>query len=251
MQEVIYSISIVSHNQISYVNNLINDLNSIIDNRSEVIITINDPLGEKFELSTNALNFKLKVIQNKNKKGFGANHNHAFQISKGNFFIVLNPDIRINKFDFEKFISSFSSKKVAALAPIVLDEFGNISDSARKFPTPFSLIKRFIFKSRKKNDYPSPSGLTTVDWVAGMFIAFRASQFKEIDGFDDQNFFMYLEDVDICKRLSLLGLKACINPKFEITHYAQRDSHRNFRNFIWHIESAIKFFKKHPDQIKF
>ena len=64
-----------------------------------------------------------------------------------------------------------------------------------------------------------------------------------MNGFDNR-FFMYMEDVDICRRIDQLGKKKLFYPKVEIIHTHRKDSSKSIKLFIIHISSIIKYFMK-------
>lgn len=235
--EPLVSLSIVSHGQASLIRFLLADLEQLAQQDFEVILTINLPEDES---PYQNLSFPLQIIRNSTQKGFGANHNTAFTKSKGKFFAIVNPDIRITAINFQKLISPFKNSRTAAVAPIILSGDGKIEDSARRFPTLFRLAKRVLLQQRDP-DYKLSTTPFSVDWLAGMFILFRPEAYRKINGFDDRRFFMYLEDADICRRLHKKGWQVMLNPNEKVTHMAQRASHRNLKHLRWHTVSAIRY----------
>lgn len=229
--------SIVSHGQINLIKNLLDDLEVIYANNFDVVLTINIP-ERKF--IPDAYSFPISVIENDVPKGFGENHNCAFKKSNSNWFVVLNPDIRIKELNFDKLLAPFSDGAVAAVAPLIKSPSGTIEDSARFFPTLKILIVRFLLGARNI-DYVFSDDPIIVDWVAGMFIVFRKSSFSAVNGFDCKRYFMYLEDADICYRFKSLGLNVVFNPCVSVIHYAQRASKKNIKHLRWHINSAFRF----------
>lgn len=191
------TLSIVSHGQAALVRELLNDLAALSQRNFEVIITVNLPEDESLY---QGFVFPLHIIRNASPKGFGENHNAAFEYASTAWFAVVNPDIRIQSLDFVVLLDPFKSKSVAAVAPVVLSAEGAVEDSARRFPTFFRFARRVVFRQRK-SDYDIQSAPYQVDWVAGMFIAFRREAFQQVGGFDSRRFYMYLEDADICRRM--------------------------------------------------
>ena len=204
----------------------------------EVILTINTK--EKLTFTRSDFNFPMCFIQNKEKKGFGTNHNKAFNHAKGKFFCVLNPDVRLNANPFPALINCFESKTVGVAAPLIKDENGKIAENARKFPTPLILFKKLLHL-KKKYDYSIGLDILSPDWVGGMFMLFPHKVFKEIGGFGEK-YFLYYEDVDLCARLKFYGYKIIHYPFVSAIHKAHYDSHRNIRYLSWHIFSIIRFF---------
>lgn len=234
----VVSISIVSHAQIQLVEHLLHDLMQYCTaSPFEVILTLNVPENLPFGLDN--FSFPIKIIQNTNPQGFASNHNQAFAQATGQFFCVLNPDIRLFNNPFPALLSCLKSN-VGVAAPLVLNESGSIEDSARYFPTPFRIMCK-AFGGCKGSDYFISNGVIFPDWVAGMFMLFPSEIFKQMGGFDPR-FFLYYEDVDLCARSRLQGYEVLLCPNAQVIHQAHRSSHRNFKYFKWHLTSMLRFF---------
>jgi GT2 family glycosyltransferase len=229
--------SVVSHGQSSLVGLLLSDLARLPQEKFEVIITVNVP--ENMSIYSQSP-VPIKIIHNQTPKGFGANHNEAFRQATSGWFAVLNPDVRINSLDIDHLLEPFGDKKVATVAPVILSGDGNVEDSARKFPTFLRLLARFFIRSSRL-DYSFDSSFVSVDWVAGMFMVFRVSAYKEIGGFDERRFFMYFEDVDICRRLRRNDWDIVLNSEVSVIHLAQRASRKSFKYLRWHLVSAFRY----------
>lgn len=234
------SISIVSHHQAALVHNLLSDLESIKLENAEVILTVNVP-GEQNDLPQD-LSLPTTIVENPRPRGFGANHNAAFAISKGEFFCVLNPDIRITGDPFPALVEYLARPSVGVVAPRVLDSKGKIEDNARRFPTPFRILAKVFALGAGV----SPKSISSCpDWVAGSFMLFRRDAFSEVGGFDER-YFLYYEDVDICARLRVTGRDVALCESVEVIHDARRDSHNRLRYFFWHLRSMMRFFLTWP-----
>lgn len=231
------TLSIVSHGQASLIRSLLDDLAVLPQRNFEVFITINIPEDES---SYQGHPFPLQIIRNFAPKGFGANHNAAFYQSTSMWFAVVNPDIRIPSLDLQALLAPFQCGAVAAVAPVVLSKDGRIEDSARQFPTLMRFARRVLIRQHTA-DYKVDIVPYPVDWVAGMFVVFRRDAYQKIDGFDEQRFFMYLEDTDICRRLSKNGWRVMVNPYVQVIHIAQRASRRNLQHIYWHAVSAFRY----------
>lgn len=203
----------------------------------EVILTLN--LSEKLAFAEGEFSFPLLILRNSMPMGFGANHNQAFQSSTGDFFCVLNPDVRIDRNPFDALLDELCDSKVGVMAPLILGASGVVEDSARRFPT-FSKILRKVFSRDWKSDYALQESSVEVDWVAGMFMLFRRSVFAHFNGFNDR-YFLYYEDVDLCARMNLAGLRVVVDPTVHVTHHAQHSSHRSLKYLRWHVASLLRF----------
>ena len=216
--------------------NLLNDFNVVVfDNSNE------DRLRKVCNYYDNVLYY----FNNKNI-GFGAGHNRAFSLlqeQKNDIYLVLNPDIFFNIEVLKYFLQWFYQSKGTALAlPNILNEDGSVQHVVREVPTITSLIKR---KLGLKTDEITiqKNSICEIPWAHGCFMAFKMDVFKKLGGFDEQ-FFMYMEDVDIWLRAKQYG-KTVINTNFEIYHEHRRGSSKNIRLFYCHLVSAVKFFLKY------
>lgn len=234
------SISIVSHGQFDIVSQLLADLESCRFSIHEIILTVNIP--EAIDVSP--FENEIMVIRNDCPRGFGENHNRAFLASSGDYFLVLNPDLRIGNFDFTSFLNKLSSESVGVLTPKVVDGNGKREDHIRPFPSFAELLRRVSYRLLQDGSQAdfSPK-ISSPFWVGGMFMGFRSSVFRSIGGFD-QRYFMYLEDVDICAELLAAGYEITIDSDNRVTHDARRGSRRNIRLFLIHCASYVRYFKK-------
>jgi GT2 family glycosyltransferase len=181
--------------------------------------------------------------------GFGENHNQAFQYANGDFFLVLNPDIRLINFDITYLLSLFHNlPNAGVISPMAMNSLGLYDGNARKFPSISNLFSRYILKRTNYSDYVLNCSCHSVDWVGGMFMLFRSKKFYEINGFDT-GFYMYLEDVDICYRIKETGGEIILITNLTFVHEAQRKSFKSLTFLKYHILSFIRYFIKYPRQI--
>jgi N-acetylglucosaminyl-diphospho-decaprenol L-rhamnosyltransferase len=231
------TVSIVSHAQNALVNRLLEDVAAHCAAGLKVIITENVPDGEPLRLSQ--VSHEIEIIRNTRTKGFGANHNAAFARCRTEFFCVANPDIRLRADPFGPLSAPLSTRRAAAVAPLVLSRQGSIEDSARHYPTFASLVRK-AFTRGTKPDYAIDQGAIEVDWVAGMFVLFTTEAYGAVGGFDER-YFLYYEDVDICRRLRARGYKILYEPAVAVIHDARRASRRNPRLMRIHAASALRY----------
>ncbi|MFL0799717.1 MAG: glycosyltransferase [Agarilytica sp.] len=214
------------------------DLKQLSDVSFEIILTINVPEDMSFVSEFDDL--PINVLTNSIAKGFGQNHNQAFRAAKGDYFAVVNPDIRAENLRLSPIIETVSQDGVGACAPEVRSSTGELEDSARHFPSLLELIGKVLLK-KKRQGYTWQSEPVKVDWVGGMFIVFPRKIYSEVGGFDER-YFMYYEDVDICRRLGLRKLAVMLEPRVCVIHDAQRASWKNSQHRKWHLRSVLRYF---------
>jgi len=174
-------------------------------------------------------------IRNLSRKGFGANHNSAFEYLDPDFFLIVNPDIEFTEpFNLDVLIKEMEASKIDITSPIILDKDGSLEDYKRSDLTVKNLLKRKVLKITD----------TKFDWYAGMFLIVNGRIFRKLGGFDTR-FFMYVEDCDFCNRALQIGCKLEDVTVTFVKHDARRESRKIFsKHLFWHIQSLLKYWLK-------
>lgn len=194
-------------------------------------------------------------IPNFKNIGFGRGHNLILQKIKNHskHHLVLNPDITFNPITVVNLVQKLDRHQLASMiAPKVLYPDGRHQFSCRRFPKiPELLARRFIFleiifnKMIKKGKYKDKNLENSffADYVTGCFQLFKTDDLVKLNGFDER-YFLYMEDVDICKKIDKTGKKIIYFPKEQITHVLKQGSSKSLKLFLIHTSSAIKYFLK-------
>lgn len=201
----------------------------------QIILTLNT----KENLSLPNTN-KILIISNEIANGFGENHNNAYKLCTQPFFCVLNPDIKFNQNPFPILLESLNNANIALSAPAIISNMDIIEDSARKFPTLLDIINKFLFSYDGRWPLELNQPLNYPDWVAGMFMLFSSPIYKKLGGFDER-YFLYYEDVDICRRIRSKGYQIALCTQVKVIHNAQRTSRKNIKFMFWHLKSLFRF----------
>jgi len=202
-----------------------------------VLVTLN--AADPVDLVVPSGAMPVDIVVNKHQKGFGANHNAAFLKCRTPFFCVANPDIRLPADPFAAMLSVLGDERVGVAGPLVRNSAGDIEDSARRFPTVATLLRKVV-SNPDGPDYPTDRGAIEVDWVGGMFMLFRSEAFRALNGFDER-YFLYYEDVDLCRRMRRQGWSVIYNPLSQVIHDARRGSRRDLRLTKHHLASLIRY----------
>jgi GT2 family glycosyltransferase len=186
--------------------------------------------------------------------GSGAGHNLVIRksLTEGiRYHLVINPDI-----DFDQDVISIlinyleNNPDVAHVMPEVLNIDGSIQRLCKLLPTPLDLIfRRFLpgnFGLQRKKRFElwesEYNKIMFVPYLSGCFMLLRCEALKNI-GIFDERFFMYLEDVDLSRRLAAL-YEIQYFPGASITHAHGAASYKSWRMLYAHISSAVKYFCK-------
>jgi len=235
------TLSVVSHRHNAMVGHLLEDIERHCGGAT-VILTEN--VADSVPVPTEKLSIPVVRIVNESPKGFGANHNAAFARCHTPLFCVVNPDVRFRADPLAELSRTLEDRRIGVVGPLVRNSGGAPEDSARAFPTLGSLFLR-AFHEPRGPAYAADRGPVAVDWIAGMFMLFRREAFEAVHGFDEA-YFLYYEDVDICRRLHARGFEVVFNPRAEIIHDAQRASRGNARLAFHHLSSVIRYLTRKP-----
>jgi GT2 family glycosyltransferase len=186
--------------------------------------------------------------------GFGRAHNIALRDSMhhSKYHLVLNPDIKFERGVLEEIFRFMEANKdVGQLMPKVFYENGELQKLCHLLPTPVNLIGRRFFEnmrwSKKLNDKYELKGFhydkcVNIPNLSGCFMFLRCEALKTTGSFDER-FFMYMEDVDLTRRMHA-SYKTLFYPHVCITHGFEKESYNNSQVLRHHINSAIKYFNK-------
>jgi hypothetical protein len=235
----VLSLSIVSHGDSMPLRELLDSLVAFESlDRIQLIVTDNlcsdltDPAPQGWQ--------SVEVLRPPRPRGFAANHNAAFERAVGTYFCVLNPDVRLIEPVFNDLMAHLAVQDAEMTAPVLADSRGEIQDSFRGLPTPREILRRRL-SVRGATILPTDGRPIRPDWIAGMFMLMRSSTFSGLGGFDP-HFRMYFEDVDLCTRLRLSGGRILVDPAKRVLHDPRRRSRRPGQHFLWHTQSAVRFF---------
>ena len=239
--KLLITLSIASHGDAEKVRCLLSSLQKQESNTKKFQIILTDNLGNELpEYEPNPW-ASLRIIRNTKPQGFAYNHNRAFEMAKGQYFAVLNPDLVFDNSIFDKLISSMQLHHADLIAPQIIDTNRIIQDSTRSLPTPMELIRRRLPGYHFISPEPDDDGLIHPDWIAAMFWLMPSDTYRALQGMDER-FKLYFEDVDFCTRARLKGMKIVADTNLQVQHDAQRSSHKKLYYLFLHVQSAFRFF---------
>lgn len=238
-------ISVVSHGH----GNLIINLGTLKSLATEHSIILTDNIGEN-NLKMYCIQHGIHYILNEYRKGFGDNNNQNYKFAVSNinmtdadYFLVLNPDVVIST---ESLLLAQENMMVknAQLATINLYKSENEFDgNVRNFPVIKDFIESYLFrKNRTIIDKNEIYEQCYVDWASGSFLIFKSELYNKISGFDT-NYFMYCEDLDICRRAhSYANQKVLYINNVKALHIAAHNNRKLFsKHFLWHVKSVLRY----------
>jgi N-acetylglucosaminyl-diphospho-decaprenol L-rhamnosyltransferase len=156
--------------------------------------------------------------------GFATAANEGCRLSRGEWFLLLNPDVTTPGGFIESVISKAHAlvgcePRVGIVGFSLRNEDGTLQHSSGPLPSLFGTIAGLARpRSRRKYHRLAPSQWSPVPWVSGCCLLVRRDCFRDLRGFDE-NFFLYYEDVDLCLRASKNHWAVCYDPSLHVIHH--------------------------------
>ncbi len=256
---VVIDVIIVNYNSTNHALNAIDSINSHTHGISVNIIVVDNASVDRPE-RIKRRHPGVNLITNKRNLGYSKAINRAMKNSNGDYAVIINPDtVVLNGFFPEVTKYMNHNNEIGVVGPRILNEDGTTQGSARRFPTFFTslfgrnslITKLFPNNPFTKKEflcfYNDENRAMDVDWVSGACMVLKRAAFEKIEGFDE-NFFLYWEDTDVCKRVKNAGYRVVYYPKAKVTHLVGESSSTRPVESIFHFHhSCFKFFSKHSN----
>ncbi len=194
------------------------------------------------------------LIENDENLGFARGCNQGIRAVDAEYYLLLNSDAALMGDALDVLVSFMDTNPdVGAAGGLIITEDGKIQPSTLVYPTYFNLLfsrsslfsKLPVFRWKMEELRRVPDDVTDVQALAGGFLMLRAEALKQV-GLLDERFFIYIEDVDICRRLKKAGWRVVFNPNARILHaWGASSKKRRKKAFWWHHISMFKYFQKH------
>lgn len=245
------SISLVSYNtSLIDISRLITE-SFKISNLLKFYIIDNSPIRTEFEY----LDDRVSYIFNGKNLGYGAGHNVAIREAMkigSEFHVVINPDIYFNFQDLERMIQHMiENPLIGHLMPRINNQQGELQYMCKTLPSPVDLFLRSFAKSLISERRDQKYHLKMLDYekeieapyLSGCFMVLRVEALKEI-GLFDERFFMYPEDIDLTRRMTL-KFKTVYFPDVSVIHRHEKASFKSIKMKLIHMKNMIKYFNKY------
>lgn len=200
----------------------------------------------------------VRVVEARKNAGFGGGYAYGIAQVESRYLLINNPAKILQPEALRLMVERMErDPTLGIIAPKLMHEDGSIRSSARAFPRLFDVIaKRGSARSgqmksvrRYLQSDASPDKERETDWVIGGCMLIRTDVIKELGGFDER-FFLFFEDIDLCRRVRALGKSILYFPQAVALDRKQRYSDMP----LWklplkkagraHVASAVKYFWK-------
>lgn len=213
------SVIIVSYNSSKTIKDC---LTSVLQSLQavEVIVVDNASTDNTVDI-VKGFGSKVKLIESKENLGFSKGNNLGVKNSHGEYLIFLNPDTKlISKDTVEKLVKTLEENPgFGLIGPKLLYPDGTIRKTARNLPTVGGAIGEYILKREGVYDFYQPGGSTLieVESVVGACMVIKKRLFERVGGFDEK-YFLYFEDLQLCKDIRSAGFKVGYLPEVKVEH---------------------------------
>lgn len=207
----------------------------------------------------------IKVLRREENGGFGENNNLGMKIAKGRYVLLLNDDTKvIDKNIFREMIAWMDDHPKVGISGcgLVNPDERTFQGSGGFYPTLFRVFTWMTFL----DDIPGLDKLIKPyhplhpgspihkgenyfksghhqDWVTGAYFLMRKEALDQV-GFFDEDFFLYVEEVELSSRFREKGWEVWYLPEWRIVHYGQATS-GNEKATIFELQNLILMYKKH------
>ena len=251
------SIVIVSYNVGNYLKNCLESINKTASPLNpEIIVVDNKSTDNTLDIVKN--NFSnVKLIKNSENYGFAKGANIGMKQAQGEFVLLLNPDTLVLECAVTSMVEYMQSHpEIGIMGPQLQDPDGSLQLSCRSFPTwsvyfsnRQSILNRLFPTNKWSNKYLlkqiDHKQIQEVDWICGCGLLLRKKMLEEMD-YLDEDFFMYIEDVDLAKRVREKNWKTVYFPQARLIHYQSKSVIQNKEGMlVEHHRSMYRYYLKH------
>lgn len=222
---------------------------------AEVIVVDNASTDDSVAMLAEAFPW-VRVLANPTNAGFTRGNNQGLAISRGQYVLFLNPDTELAADALQQMLLYAAVQpQVGIIGPQLRYGDGSLQSSRRRFPTlatfflESTVLQRWWPRHRVLSRYymldRPDDAVSEVDWVVGACMLVRRAVLNQIGGFDE-GFFMYSEELDLCRRAVTAGWRVVYLPTAVVTHYEGKSSEQVVaaRHIRFH-RSRVRYVRKY------
>jgi N-acetylglucosaminyl-diphospho-decaprenol L-rhamnosyltransferase len=255
------SIVIVNWNSKDYLDHCLQSIAKTAKDLNPEIIVVDGGSFDGCDIMLAKKHKNVRFIQSEENIGFGRSNNLGIKAATGDIVALLNPDTELRPESLQELINALETHPdCGAVGPRLINADGTLQKSCvQAFPTP---LNQALDSDFLRNAFPR-SGLwktydafhqnnpSKVEVLSGACIVAWRETLNSIGGFSD-DYFMYAEDMDLCKKIHELNQAIYHVPESEITHFGGGSSSTQFSNFavVMNLESLELYMRLRHGQTK-
>ncbi len=259
-KEILFSVIIINYNLEDEISDCLESLlstfskiESLSDSFEVIILDNNSPNKKLPELERKFKRENIHFLYSETNLGFGKGCNLAAAKAQGKYLLFLNPDTLVTENIFTEVIQSFENHNdIGIIGPKQQTRKPFFDFSAGFSPNLFFeifnllgigvFLEGFFINTLTKI---SPRDYIDVNWILGAAIFIKKDLFERVNGFD-RDYFMFFEEVDLCKRVTEEGYRIVYYHKLKIHHIGSVSGKRNY--FLYTVRtyaSKYLYLSKH------
>ncbi len=206
----------------------------------------------------------VRLVRSQTNLGFACANNRGFEIARGRYIVLLNSDaflepgaLALSVMHMEK------NPRVGLGGARLVGRDGSWQPAARMFPSPLNELlmmsglaanyPRSHFFGRGDRTWADPCEAAAVDWVPGAYSIIRQEVLHRV-GYFDERFFLYYEEVDLCRRIRAAGYEIWYWPDIVTVHLGGESSRKvsglelsssGSQLTLWRMRSELLYYRKH------
>jgi len=226
----------------------------------EILLVDNNSTDKSKELLKNNIKDIKKIFLQRNT-GFAFANNYGIKKSTGEYILLLNPDTILIDSRIENMVQFlYKNSQVGVVGPDLISNTGEDHLPPNYFPLLKHQIMEALFfhnyylRYRKRCDQLKMKNHLKpyeVDWISGSCFLFRKEVFNKTGGLDEQ-FHIYAEDVDWCKRIQEKGWKIFVYLECQVVHQKGASTHKDYCSLIKNRYRSKRIYtRKHYAPLKY
>jgi len=225
------SVVFISYNSADFLSRALDSLVSTDARVTYETIVVDNASRNTVRLRDLSREYGVRLLLLGRNVGYGAAANRGAKLARGRYLAIANPDIRFSGDVLFRLVESLdNSPQVGVAGPQLVYPDGRLQPSARRYPRlryalagrrsplirlcpAYSMARRFLYQ-----EVESARDQIPVEAVIGTFMVMRREAYEEVGGFDER-YFMFAEDMDLCRRMRRQGWGVVLVPNARLEHY--------------------------------
>ena len=200
---------------------------------------------------------QVRLVDNGENVGFARAANQGIRLARGRHVLCLNPDTVVHEGALAAMIAYLDAHPgIGAVGARLLESDGSLQYSCRRFPGyltiffgRYALLTRLFPRNAASRDYLyldwDHRTVREVDWVSGACVMVRREVIDTVGGFDE-GYFLFVEDMDWCRRIRDRGWRVVYLPDAVVTHHIGASRGPAPARIVWaRHRGMLRYVRKH------
>lgn len=263
MDRIDLSVLIVSYNSRGQLGGLLKALRRELEGLHGEVLVVDNASNDGSADYVEARHPWVRLLRSPRNLGFAAGNNLGARQARGRWLLLLNPDAVPEPGTLARAMALMQAHPEVGLAGARLfDTEGQDQPSARSFPRlslEFYVLSGLAARCPRSRQlgamdrtWADPAQPAEVDWVPGAFAMLPRQLFEQLGGFDER-YFLYYEEVDLCRRIQAIGYRVMYWPELRVRHIGgvsartvpgAQVARAGSQLTLWRARSGLLYYRK-------